>query len=233
MIPKILNRIKKWLFLNEPATMLEKLKTALLTFETVFDVGAYHGKFADDVLNILPKLKLHCFEPCMESFNYLADKYRQNKEVKVNHCAVSDFSGTASLNVNSFKETNSLLESASVDESINLLTTKLSSEEVRVITLDDYCLQNNIQHIDLLKIDTQGNSFNVLSGIERMLKEKRIKYLYVEAEFIEIYKGEKLFSEIEILMRGFNYGIVDIYNMNYINKEKLAWCDVLFTINKN
>lgn len=233
MISKILDSIKKRIFPAVPVTMLKKLEPAFSAFETVFDVGAYHGKFADEVLQMQPKLKVHCFEPFLGSFNFLAAKYQQQKAVTINHCAVSNSSGTASLNVNSFQETNSLLESAPVDDSIDLLTSKQSIEEVRVITLDEYCFQNDIKHIDLLKIDTQGNSYNVLCGVERMLQEKKISFLYVEAEFIEIYKHEKLFSEIEILMRGFGYGIVDIYNMNYINNEKLAWCDALFTINKN
>ena len=173
---------------------------------------------------------MHCFEPSNESCKILENKYKQKVNITINHKAVSDFSGSAVLNVNAFNETNSLLESATINESINELTKKQSSEEVQVIRLQDYCLQHCINEIDLIKIDTQGNSYNVLLGMEPLLKEKKVKYLYVEAEFVEIYKNEKLFSEIEILMREYGYGIVDIYNMNYLDNERLAWCDVLFKV---
>jgi hypothetical protein len=64
--------------------------------------------------------------------------------------------------------------------------------------------------------------------MEKLLSHKKVKYLYVEAEFIEMYKGEKLFSEIETLMRSHGYFIMDLYNLNYVNNH-LAWCDVLFS----
>ena len=230
MIQKLLNSIKRILFKKDSALFLEKLKSETVKFKTVFDIGAFHGKFTDEILQFNPNIKMHCFEPSNESCKILENKYKQKVNITINHKAVSDFSGSAVLNVNAFNETNSLLESATINESINELTKKQSSEEVQVIRLQDYCLQHCINEIDLIKIDTQGNSYNVLLGMEPLLKEKKVKYLYVEAEFVEIYKNEKLFSEIEILMREYGYGIVDIYNMNYLDNERLAWCDVLFKV---
>ena len=38
------------------------------------------------------------------------------------------------------------------------------SIDVEIITLDDFCLKNNINHIDILKIDVQGAELDVLKG---------------------------------------------------------------------
>ena len=156
-------------------------------------------------------------------------KYKSSKNIRINHCAVSNYSGSAALNINTFKETNSLLESVPVNGVIDRLTQNQSTEIVEVINLNDYCFKNNIEEIDFIKIDAQGNSYNVLIGLNTLLNLKKIRFLYVEAEFIELYKGEKLFSEIEILMRNHGYYIIDLYNLNYLNKKKLAWCDILFS----
>jgi FkbM family methyltransferase len=50
--------------------------------------------------------------------------------------------------------------------------------EVDVDTIDNYCLNNNIKKIDLLKIDTEGWDYNVLLGAKDMLKN--IKYIQFE-----------------------------------------------------
>lgn len=208
------------------------LKPKFAGFKTIIDVGAYHGSFAQEVLKINKDLFVHVFEPFTESYQVIKEKFNGHSSVIINHAAVSDVKGTAVLNINSFKETNSLLASSEVNESINALTKSQSAETVNVVRLDEYCIENNIGHIDLIKIDTQGNSYAVLKGMEYLLKNKKVDYLYVEAEFVEIYKNEKLFSEIELLMRDMGYSIVDLYNLNYINNEKLGWCDVLFSPKK-
>jgi FkbM family methyltransferase len=232
MVSKLFKKLRLFFFEKQNDSFIKKLKAQIQEFKIVFDIGAYHGKFIDDILQKNPGVVIHGFEPYTKSYEFLCNKYQNNKNVIVNNFAVSDKPGLATFNINAFAETNSLLESASVNETINSLTKKKSAQDVEVVRIGDYCLQNNIENIDLVKIDTQGNSFNVLAGMEQLLKNKKVKYLYVEAEFIEIYKSEKLFAEIEILMRSFDYSIVDLYNLNYVNNEKLAWCDVLFTPNK-
>lgn len=230
MIGKLLKKVKRSLFVSEPVDFIQRLKDEIVSFNTVFDIGTYHGKFIDEIIKIKATMNVHGFEPFNESFQFLNNKYQGQKNIIINNVAVSDLPGSASFNINAFAETNSLLESVAVNDVINSLTKTESLQEVEVISISSYCEDHTIKSIDLVKIDTQGNSYNVLLGMESLLKEKRIKYLYVEAEFIEIYKNEKLFSEIELLMRSYGYTIVDLYNLNYLNNERLAWCDVLFTI---
>ena len=233
MVKKVLSKIKGLLYGKNGATALDSfigsIRPQLKTFETVLDVGAYHGDFVAEILAANNKINVHVFEPFGASFKLIGKRFKDHSNVTVNHAAVSDMAGLASLHVNSFKETNSLLESSNVNEAIDSLTKKESTEQVAVISLDEYCREKDIHTIDLVKIDTQGNSYNVLKGMEKMLLEKKVAYLYVEAEFVEIYRNEKLFSEIEMLMRSYGYGIVNIYNLNYIDGKRLGWCDVLFS----
>ena len=41
-------------------------------------------------------------------------------------------------------------------------------EKVDIDTIDNYCAENSIDHIHLLKIDIEGHELDVLSGSKRM-----------------------------------------------------------------
>ncbi len=235
MITKLFKLFKRDLNVLEHKNLffIKQLDCLITDFTIIFDVGTYKGGFVDTVLNFNGNAQFHCFEPYSKSFDSLLRKYSDKKNVFINQAAVSDFNGEVFLNVNAFLETNSLLESQKVDVSIDNLIEKKETELVSVISLSDYCSGHKIEHIDLIKIDAQGNSFQVLQGLFEMLKNKQIRFLYVEVEFIEIYKNEKLFAEIDIFMKGLNYQIIDFYNLNYLNEYNLAWCDVLYGIKIN
>jgi FkbM family methyltransferase len=215
---------------RETEFFIKKLGSNILTFKTVFDVGSYHGSFVDSIAEFNPNINFHCFEPFSESFFFLEEKFKINPNVIINNMAASDENGQRVLNINSFTETNSLLESLSVDNTIDRFLEKKGIQEVSVIKLSDYCFQKKIEFIDLVKIDAQGNSYNILKGLSCFLSSKNVRYLYVEAEFVEIYQNEKLFAEIDILMRGFGYQIIDLYNLNYLSNGRLGWCDILYGI---
>ena len=46
--------------------------------------------------------------------------------------------------------------------------------EVETSTIDNICIRNNINKIDVLKIDTEGSELNVLRGATKMLKNTKI-----------------------------------------------------------
>ncbi|MBD1395331.1 FkbM family methyltransferase [Mucilaginibacter glaciei] len=52
--------------------------------------------------------------------------------------------------------------------------------EVPVITLDGYALENGIETIDVLKIDTEGADTWVLFGAKKLLQQKRIHHIFYE-----------------------------------------------------
>ena len=54
-------------------------------------------------------------------------------------------------------------------------------ELVQVLTIDHFCVSKNIDRIDLLKIDTEGYDLTVLRGGNRMLSERHVRCVLVEA----------------------------------------------------
>ena len=42
---------------------------------------------------------------------------------------------------------------------------------IKIITLDYFIEKNNIQHVDLIKIDTEGYEFNIIKGLQSIVQK--------------------------------------------------------------
>ena len=92
---------------------------------------------------------------------------------------------------------------------------------------------------EFIKIDTQGTEYEILQGAKKVLQKDTVA-LVIEVSFFEVYKGQKLFSDIEQLLRknGFAfYGFSSklhsrsckfIDKQNEITRERVMWSDAVF-----
>ena len=55
-----------------------------------------------------------------------------------------------------------------------------AAERVQTICLDDFCRERCITHIDLLKLDVQGNEHSVLQGAEGLVRLGRLGTVFME-----------------------------------------------------
>ena len=95
---------------------------------------------------------------------------------------------------------------------------------------DDF-MNRNIS-IDLCKIDTQGEDFNVLRGMSYFLKKKLIKLIKIEITFFEFYKSTEVdYAKIINFMTKYNYKLVTISKIKY-DKDKVTFLDAYFELLK-
>jgi FkbM family methyltransferase len=198
--------------------------------KVIFDIGAHVGKVATQLLQVFPYAELYAFEPSSKAYYELANQFRNDNRIFCYNMAMGNRCGSAMLNLNIFDETNSVLPSNGHDTEISHLLKTVERAEVQLITLDEFCVQHNIDKIDLLKIDAQGFTYEILEGAHFLLKENRIKHIYAEVEYQQLYKNEKLFTEIEELLNGFDYRLEGTYNLNLL-KNRPAWADAHFVRN--
>jgi FkbM family methyltransferase len=75
--------------------------------------------------------------------------------------------------------------------------------EVRGRSVDSFCVENSIEHIDFIWMDTQGAEREVLSGMKNSYE--KIDYIYTEYYNQEMYKDQiYLDGIIEILSENFD-----------------------------
>jgi hypothetical protein len=96
--------------------------------------------------------------------------------------------------------TSSLLEpnSGLLDRFQNLenLTQVVKKHTFATKRLDDIA---EITGVDFLKLDVQGAELDVMNGGDRVLAEALV--VHTEVEFVEMYKGQPLFAEVDQRLR--------------------------------
>jgi len=78
-----------------------------------------------------------------------------------------------------------------------------ASIEVDAIRMDEFLKKNSLEVIDVLKLDVEGASYEVLEGFGDELN--RVKSIHIESEHIELGEGQRLFKDIERLLVDHNF----------------------------
>jgi len=197
----------------------------------IFDIGAYDGRISKLFFEKFLKAEIHAFEPFPDSFEKLQNMQKDQKGLIVVNSAISDCVDNKNLHVNSFAPTNSLYESNTVNAYHDELMKTKNIISVKTDTIDNYCQINNIKHIDILKMDIQGGELDALKGAENLLSTKGIKYVYVEVEFVEMYKKQPLFLDIASHLHTFGFSLYNLYHPVIDSTGQLMWADALFVLN--
>ena len=132
----------------------------------VLDVGANVGKWTESLLEAEPKARVYAFEPSTEGFRELAKKFSTMSNVQIVKAAVGNVSGSATLWSDTpgsglASLTRRKLDHFNIDFDV--------SEEVDVVTLDEWCEFNEVSP-NLIKVDVEGHELDVLSGGVNTLK---------------------------------------------------------------
>ena len=88
---------------------------------------------------------------------------------------------------------------------------KHETECVQIRRLDEFCAVNGVDHIDYLKIDTEGADLDVLKGAEPMLADQRIDLIEVETGMNRGNKYHVPFETIKAFMEDRSYFVFGIY----------------------
>lgn len=139
------------------------------------DIGANVGFFTV-ALGSIGYSQVHSFEPVPETFSILSKNIEVNglKEKTVVNClGVSDDEGYIEFKL--FEKSPAINRLANSND---LKTGK--TQKVSVVRLDDYCLSENIERIDFLKIDVEGMENLVLKGAQKLLSSQRVSLVLIE-----------------------------------------------------
>ncbi|MCP9886999.1 FkbM family methyltransferase [Cyanobium sp. ATX 6A2] len=152
------------------------------TDAVVFDVGANVGNWALMVtsLKIETPYRLFAFEPSPETFTTLAARVREIPAIKTFNIGLSNQRGAARMHDyadSSYGSTHASLEAGVITE---VHGQQEKTFKVEVTTGDEFCRQQRIRFIDLLKVDVEGHELKVLQGFREMIASRKIGAIQFE-----------------------------------------------------
>jgi FkbM family methyltransferase len=184
------------------------------TAPVILDVGAHLGQTAQRYRASFPTATIHCFEPFPPSFAALRAATARDTRIHSHAVAVGESVGTAALHANRSSATNSLLETDARGRTYwggEVLSTD-STVEVPVTTLDRFCAEASIAHVDILKLDVQGAEYAALSGARELFRARAIDVVYMEMITAPTYVGQRELHDYLALFRSLGYVLFDFYN---------------------
>lgn len=200
------------------------------SIDVVVDVGANVGDVCLHLLANFPEATIHAFEPHRESFRTLERRYASEDRVRAIPLGVSDTSDGEVLRLYSTPGLNSVLQidadAAPFLEGFG--AEALGTQHFDTIRLDEYCAAQGVGTVDFLKLDVQGWELHCLRGAAGLLGQHRIRFLYVEVNFVALYEQQIFYEDVARHLGAFGYRLFSLYALSFNKQGQLCWADALF-----
>jgi FkbM family methyltransferase len=196
-------------------------------YGSVIDAGAHRGAFTDAFLRLHRPERVVLVEAIPGLAMKLEAKYEGDPRISVVSAALSDVTGEAQFEINKSEASSSLLpidprnsewfrRDLSVANSISVLT----------LTLPELMKRQQLERVDLLKLDLQGAERLVLSGAGEALEKVRV--IYTEVFFERLYAGAWLFGEMDEFLSGCGLKLCGLSNIVHAADGDLVQANATF-----
>lgn len=183
----------------------------------IFDVGANVGCYTLKIISSLKErsdAKIYCFEPSKYTFKILIDNLSNYKNVKLFNFGFSD--KKESVTLYSDKKGSGL---ASIyNRRLNHFDIDLNYKElIHLESLDNFCKNKGIDHINFLKLDVEGHEYKALKGAKDLISKNSIDFIQFE------FGGANIDSRT--YFQDFYYLLTPYYKIHRILKDGLMAID--------
>lgn len=167
-----------------------------------FDVGANIGQTIDEIREHFPETRIFAFEPVPASFRILADKHGSDETITLSNFALGRRDDTQTMVTRGTDKKNAIVKGD---------VPNVPTSDVAVRTGDGVCAELGVDHIDFLKIDTEGHDIEVLLGFIHMLTNLKIDFVQVEASANLTNKHHRSLEEFMGFLRPMGYDLFRFY----------------------
>ena len=188
----------------------------------IFDIGANIGSMTFRYAQAAPNGHVYAFEPTDYAFKKLSKNLSLNAELAQRITPVqlflSDRTGSdhqieayASWKIDGSAQNPHPLHGGSIK----------TAGAVPAITLDDFCKENSIQRIDLIKIDTDGHELEVLKGAQKSISAFT-PFVIFEIGLYVMQEQEIEFEQFYSYFTNFGYRLLNAKNGKIITLQNFS-----------
>ena len=188
----------------------------------IFDGGAHEGEYTKNLLNYFKNssknITIHAFEPMTKSM----DIYKKvtenvtNAKIIYNQFGLADKADSVPI---FFNDDTSIIASLYKRQLDYFDIDFNKKEQVDLKTVDDYCRDNNIDRIDLLKIVVEGSEYRTLLGAHDMMADGKIGMIQFGFGGTDI-DSRYYFRDFWNLLTSSNYSLYRVMRDGLIKFEK-------------
>jgi len=142
--------LREWFAVNGDRTF--RLDYDLGCDSVVFDAGGYEGQWSSDIFSRF-LCDIHIFEPVNSHAKTLERRFAANRKIKVNNFGLSSTTRVETMRV-----------ARGSSSAINLEEPGLL-ESAHFVSLKQYLSENNLNRIDLLKLNVEGMEYELIEHI--------------------------------------------------------------------
>jgi FkbM family methyltransferase len=190
--------------------VIDLLAQFLPSNPTIVEAGAFNGADTKKMALKWPQGKVYAFEPVPEIYERLLHNTDKLTNVYCYPYALNNKNNTELFYVSENPKNPGIASQAG---SLHKPKKRLQASPlifprtitVDTITLPTWAKQNNINHIDLLWLDTQGHELIILQAAQSLLDN--INLILAEVSFIESYDNQPALNELIAWMQhqGFDH----------------------------
>jgi len=188
----------------------------------VIDVGANIGSMTFRFATMAPKGHVYAFEPTDYAYAKLMKNISLNPQFASRITPVQRFLADH----NRLKHEMQAYASWKVDGNATdphplhggLLK---PANAIPAVTLDRFCIENEIQRVDLIKIDTDGHEYKVLQGARNTVK-KYLPYVIFEIGAYVLKEQQLEYKQFQDYFDNFKYSLLNAKNGQKITVENFS-----------
>lgn len=206
----------------------------------IIDIGAFTGNSVYEFNEIIKDSTIYSFEPSRKNFIKLKENTDKIPNSLIFNKAISNKNQNIFFYENSWGPTSSTKELSQnnskkyYDNKFKYLGKNKTDNKYKIesIKIDTFLRNSKIKEVDILKIDTQGNEYEVLLGATNTLKEKKIKFIIVEFIIDGYYKSNSSLGKIDNLLTSNGFELYGIYDIIKQPKRQIHQLDAMYRLKK-
>lgn len=180
-------------------TWKDVMKFKLKESPIIFDLGGYMGDWTQIAKEYYTDSTIYVFEPVKKHYDIIVDRFLNDCNVKVFNFGLSDKNDIVKITLTG-------------DSSSMHISDDSNYENIEIKDIREFLFENNIFNVDLIKINIEGEEYNLLEYLSSS-NELNIfeNYLVQFHKFVDDYENRrnKILSNIsEYYDRLFNYEMI-------------------------